>query len=202
MSEAFSHVAPVMPRRRLDPFVMQLVTAVAVFVTTVGVFAAFVVSHERAADARGAAARSTEVAEAEARASAAASPARLDPALARLLDGDARVAAERALELAQKSFTATSSWVRAAATDLARLPTTYLFVDGPSTSPQIVSVHVDGRWWAAAVLGTSGTCYWVSATTNGAVRFGTGTACTGQAALAADWRSWPTDRSPAAAPSA
>jgi hypothetical protein len=178
---------------------MHLVTALAVLVTTVGAFAAFVVSHERTADARGAAARSAEVAVAEARAAASASPARPDPALARLLDGDARVAAERALELAQNSSATTGSWVRAAATDLARLPTTYLFVDGPSTSPRIVSVHVEGRSWAAAVLGTSGTCYWVSATTGGAVRFGTGTACTGQAAVAADGRSWPTGRSAVAA---
>jgi hypothetical protein len=189
MSEIFTHVAPVMPRRQFDPFVVHVGAATAIFVTFLIGFSTFVVSHEHAADARRAAAQSAAVAEAQARAAALASP-RPDPALARLMDGDARAAADRALQLAARSLAASSSWTHAEATDLARQPTTYLFVDGPSSSPDIVSVHVAGAEWGAAVLGTSGACYWVSASTTGSVRYGMGRTCTGQAALGADRASW------------
>jgi hypothetical protein len=189
MSETFTFVAPIMPKRRFDPFALRIGIAAAVFVTLVGVFAVFVVSHEHLADARREAAETAQRAQEQARAAASASPAP-DPALARLLDGDARQAAERALALARTSLASAGSWAHAEAADLATGPTNFLFVDGPSSSPQIVSVHASGDVWGAAVLGTTGVCYWVSASTTGPVRYGTGSTCTGQAALGADARSW------------
>jgi hypothetical protein len=190
MSETFTFIAPIMPKRRFDPFALRIGIAAAVFMTFVGVFAVFVVSHEHLADARREAAETAQRAQEQARAAASASPAQPDPALARLLDGDARQAAERALALARTSLASAGSWARAEAADLATGPTSYLFVDGPSSSPQIVSVYASDNVWGAAVLGTSGVCYWVSASTTGPVRYGTGSTCTGQAALGADNRSW------------
>ena len=191
MSETFTFVAPIMPKqRRFDPFTVRVGIAAVFFVTLVGAFAVFVVSHEHLADARGAAAETAQLAQEQARVVASVSAAAPDPAVARLLDGDARRAAERALALAQASLADESSWANAEATDLATRPTSYLFVDGPSSSPQIVSVHEAGDVWGAAVLGTSGACYWVSASTAGVVRYGIGGTCTGEAALGAGARSW------------
>jgi hypothetical protein len=191
MSETFSFVAPVMPKqRRFDPFALRIGVAAAVLVTLVGAFAVFVVTHERMADARGAAAETAQRADEQARSVASASAPPPDPAVARLLDGDARRAAERALALAQGSLAADGTWAHARAADLAEQSTSYLLVDGPSSSPQIVSVYVSGDVWGAAVLGTSGACYWVSASSAGPVRYGTGPTCTGEAALGAEGRSW------------
>src|SRR5436309_7685380 len=136
MSETFTFVAPIMPKqRRFDPFTVRIGIAAAVFATLVAAFATFVVSHEHLADARGAAAENAQLAQERARADASAFPAPPDPAVARLLDSDARRAAERALALAQGSLAGEGSWTNAEATDLATRPTSYLFVDGPSSSP-------------------------------------------------------------------
>src|SRR6266550_1520978 len=108
MSETFTFVAPIMPKqRRFDPFALRIGIAAVIFATLVVAFAVFVVSHEHLADARGAAAETAQLAQEQARAVAAsASPAASDPALVRLLDGDARAAAERTLALAQASLAA------------------------------------------------------------------------------------------------
>ena len=65
-----------------------------------------------------------------------------------------------------------------------------LFVDGPSTGPSVVSVYAGAAGWAAAVGGAHGTCYWVAVALDGRTRYGTGTPCTGMAALAADRGAW------------
>jgi hypothetical protein len=52
--------------------------------------------------------------------------------------------------------------------------------------PGIVSVAADRDAWAAAVLGPSGTCYWIRTDANGLVATGTSSECTGLAALARD----------------
>jgi hypothetical protein len=202
MSDTFTFIAPVMPRRQVDPFAVKLVTSGVVLLLLVSAFATFVVAKERSADIRHAALEAQERAQEQATAdrlasipdAAAAVP---DPivtgtvpaGVAKLLDGPARDAAERALALARGELGRGDL----AATDAAQLADadpTLLFVDGPSTAPTIVSVAVSAGVWAAAVMGLSGECYGVSIDTHGAVRYGHAGACTGRAALASAQTAW------------
>ncbi len=64
----------------------------------------------------------------------------------------------------------------------ATLERSLIFTDGPSPAPGIVSVASSGGRWAGAVMGDSGTCYWVRLGPTGAT-FGSGELCTGLAAL-------------------
>ena len=116
MSETFTFVAPTMPRRRLDPFVVRLIALGLVLTIAISAFGTFVVRAERAADARRAVLEAQQTAREEAQAQqiaveAQAGLARKDGAMssvpagvARLLDGQARDAASRALALAQDTF--------------------------------------------------------------------------------------------------
>ena len=52
-----------------------------------------------------------------------------------------------------------------------------------------MSVAASGGRWAGAVMGTSGTCYWVRLGHTGTT-FGSGELCTGFAALSADDTAW------------
>ncbi len=180
MSDTFTFIAPVMPRRQVDPFAVRLVTSGVILLLLVSAFATFVVAKERSADVRHAALEAQERAQEQANADRLASipdaaasvpdPITTGPApagVAKLLDGPARDAAQ-----------------------LADADPTLLFVDGPSTAPTIVSVAVSGGVWAAAVMGLSGACYGVSIDAHGAVRYGHAGACTGRAALAAAETAW------------
>jgi hypothetical protein len=201
MSDSFTFVAPAMPRRRLDPFGARLIALSLVLAVLVAGFATFVVRAERTADARRAALEAQEVererAESErlaAQAQAAydqhqASATTVPGSVARLLDYQARDAADGALALVTTAG-AHTDLSAAGLTELAGGDQALLFVDGPSTAPTIVSVAQTAAAWAAAVMGPSGTCYWVSRTTDGVVRYDHGSACTGQAALAAAGPAW------------
>jgi hypothetical protein len=59
-----------------------------------------------------------------------------------------------------------------------------------STGPGSVSVAVTTTGWAAAAMSTSGACYWIHLDAAGTVAYGTGTPCTGQAAMAAADAAW------------
>ena len=67
---------------------------------------------------------------------------------------------------------------------------TLTYTTGPSTSVTVVSVASSAAAWAAAVLAPSGTCYWVKLGAMALPTYGTGTTCTGAAAMAASHRSW------------
>lgn len=180
MSDTFTFIAPVMPRRQVDPFAVKLATSGVVLLLLVSAFATFVVAKERSADIRHAALEAQERAQEQANADRLASipdaaaavpdPITTGPVpagVAKLLDGPARDAAQ-----------------------LADADPTLLFVDGPSTAPTIVSVAVSDEVWAAAVMGLSGACYGVSIDAHGTVRYGHAGACTGRAALAAAQPAW------------
>jgi hypothetical protein len=202
MSDTFTFVAPAMPRRRPEPFTMRLLSVAAALALVVAGFATFVVRAERAADARQAALEAQAVARERAEADRLAAEAEAGLArqqramttvptgVAHLLDTQARDAAERALALARDALGGTGDLSSAGVTELTQLDRGLLFVDGPSTAPTIVSVAASAGSWGAAVLGPSGTCYWVSLDGHGAVRYGHGSTCTGEAALAAPRASW------------
>ena len=197
MDDAFRMVAARMPRtRRLTPFATRAVALLAVIGLLIASFAMFVVSEQRAADARRAQIAATQRAEAEAEAQAAAAqvgasdPGTADPApVGNMLDARAQQAATTALDAARQ-IAASGSIADAAPNALTAIAPTLLYVDGPSTGPSVVSVYTGAVGWAAAVHGAHSTCYWIAVATDGRTRYGTGSPCTGMAALAADRPSW------------
>ena len=108
-----------------------------------------------------------------------------------VVDAPARADAVRALTTARHATRGARTVRLAGPRELSGIERTLVFTDGPSSAEGIVSVAVTGRRWGAAVLGTSGTCYWVSLT-HGDASFGIGTGdpCTGVAALAARGPGW------------
>lgn len=72
---------------------------------------------------------------------------------------------------------------------LGELDGSVTFTEGPSTGPGVVSVQAGTTAWAAAEMSGSGTCLWVKIV-DGQQSFGTGTPCTGQAAMGAAEPSW------------
>ncbi len=191
MDDTFTFVAPVLPRRQVDPFALKLAIAATAFVALVGSFGSFVVGRERAADGERAALEASVVAEEQARVEMLLSEAPGSDATvaANAADEPARQAARRAAELAVAATTA-GSYALAGPAQLTTGEPTLLFVDGPSTTPTVVSVVAERDAWGAAVMGSSGTCYWIAVAGGGATTYGTGSTCTGVAALAAAATSW------------
>jgi uncharacterized membrane protein len=74
---------------------------------------------------------------------------------------------------------------------LSSIQANLIFVDGPSAVSQVVSVAGSSSLWGAAVMSESGTCFYVRLTDHRRVSYGTGRTCTGQAALDASERAWP-----------
>ena len=192
MSEAFSLVADRMPRRQITPFAIRMAAMLTVIAVLLTGFVVFVVSAQRSADARRATLEANERAEAEAELQAALRGTNPDQAptvsagaVSDILNVQAQHAAEDVL--------AASRLVDGPTIDVASLSAVnhdLLFVDGPSTAPSVVSVYQADAGWAAAVHGADETCFWVAVGAAGTVRYGTGTECTGMAALAADRPRW------------
>jgi hypothetical protein len=170
-----------MPRRRVDPLALKAAVAAALIIAATGVFAKFVIDSERRSVARAAAAApaattGTDVA-----------PAFIDPEI----DEPARSAAQTALAAAVDTLARGGSPADAGPNELAKLGNGLIFVDGPSTTAQVVSLAAGGDTWAAAVMGASGTCFYARVTLDGVQTFGTGAECTGgDALLAATLPSW------------
>lgn len=66
------------------------------------------------------------------------------------------------------------------------------FIDGDQVShdPATVSVHATETTWAAAVEARPGACFYILQVVGQSTRYGSGTVCTGDAALSADGFSW------------
>jgi hypothetical protein len=197
MDDAFRMVAAQMPRtRRLTPFATRVLALVVVIGLLVAAFALFVTSAQRTADARRAQLEATQRDEALAQAQAAAAemgsadPGTADPtAVGNMLNANAEQAATEALDAASR-IAADGSIAEAVPNALTAVAPSVLFVDGPSTGPSVVSVYAGAAGWAAAVRGAHTTCYWIAVAADGRTRYGTGSACTGMAALAADRPAW------------
>ena len=196
MDDAFRMVAAHVPRtRRLTPFAARALALLAVLGLLVIWFSMFVVSAQHDADTRRAQLAATQRAEEAAKAQAAASIETADPAVpdtavvGNMLDARARAAATAALDAAHHVAT-TGSVVDATPIALTAVDPTALFVEGPSTGPSVVSVYAGAAGWAAAVHGAKNTCYWIAVSGDGRTRYGTGEACTGMSALAADRPAW------------
>jgi hypothetical protein len=182
MEETFAFRADRMPRRRIDPLALKAAVAAALVVAVTGVFAKFVIDSERRSLARSEASSHSR----DPDTAADIAPAFVDPEI----DVPARSAAETALDAAVATLAREGSLVEAGPTELASVGSGLIFVDGPSTTAQVVSLATDGDEWAAAVMGASGTCFYAKVTADGVQTFGTGVECTGAAALHAAMPSW------------
>lgn len=196
MDDAFRMVAAHVPRtRRLTPFAARATATLVVLGVLVTWFSMFVISAQHNADIRRARLTATQRAEEAAKAQAAAAIETADPTLpdtatvGNMLDERARTAATAALDAARRVASA-GSVADATSNALTALDQTAIFVEGPSTGPSVVSVYAGDAGWAAAVHGAKDTCFWIAATADGQTRYGSGKACTGMAALAADRPGW------------
>jgi hypothetical protein len=181
MDNAFAFRADRMPRRSIDPLALKAALAAAMVVALTGVFATFVIDSEQRSLAQ------AEARERQSRVNTTLGSVFVDPEI----DTPARSAAEAALAAAVATLARDGSLAQAGTTELAGLGTGLIFVDGPSTTPQVVSLAGAGHTWAAAVMGASGTCFYAKVTADGVQTFGTGSPCTGDAALeAATQPSW------------
>jgi hypothetical protein len=64
------------------------------------------------------------------------------------------------------------------------------FTSGPSKGPMTISYAVDAAGFGAAVRSESGSCWWARIGANSVTTYGSGTPCTGSAAMAASAPSW------------
>ena len=106
------------------------------------------------------------------------------------MDAQAKAAAKGAASAASAAYQASNGFATIGPDQLSLLDPDVSFTTDPSTSASVVSVANAQAAWAAAVLGPSGTCYWIKIGGIGAVSYGTGSTCTGAAALAADQPRW------------
>lgn len=187
MDDTFTFVAPVMPRRQIDPFAWRLAVTAAVALIATVAFATFVIRHEHVADVQRTLLQH-QVERADA-ARAAYVTAQADTA-AITLDQQARDSADRAVALARGVIEKTSIPSDAGPFQLSGIQPSLLFVDGPSTSPGVVSIATTDAAWAAAVKGPSGACYWVRLSADGETTYGTGRLCTGTSAMTATDAAW------------
>jgi hypothetical protein len=179
-SFAFRSTAPL--RRRVEPWAVKAALVGTLIVLGVGAFAGWVIASERA---------SFEPAHGR--------PVGLDVGVSRIdgpatpsgTDADAEESARIALTAARAASTEHGTFLDAGPAQLSALQPGYLFVDGPSTTSTIVSVAAQEDRWAAAVLGPSGTCFWIRADGDGGVDSGTSSVCTGSSILegAGPWAS-------------
>ena len=64
------------------------------------------------------------------------------------------------------------------------------FTSGPSKDPMTISYAVNAGSFGAAVLSESGTCWWARIGADSVTTYGSGTPCTGAAAMAASAATW------------
>ena len=186
MDETFSFRAPPLPlRRRVDPRVVKTVVVALVLLTALTVFSRWVIDSERRSEARAAEGVTDEPM------IGMMQGAPVEDAIVQVdtVDAPARADARSALDAAREAMHGKGSITDAGPGQLSAIERSLVFTDGPSPAPGIVSVATAGERWAAAVMGDSGTCYWVALGSHGA-EFGSGDLCTGIAALSSRDSGW------------
>ncbi len=108
----------------------------------------------------------------------------------RTQDVVAKMSARTAVSAASAAYQASNGFSTVGPDQLSLLDPTVTYTTAPSTSATVVSVASSPAAWAAAVLGPSGTCYWVKLAAMAVPSYGTGSTCTGAAAMAANHPSW------------
>jgi hypothetical protein len=91
---------------------------------------------------------------------------------------------QNALLAARQSFTESASYQGLTPATLASTEPSLQYTDGPSPSVSTVSVAATAEAVGLAIEAPSGTCFYIKDSGVGGTTFGTGTTCTGQAAMA------------------
>ena len=173
MDDSFAFRTTVPLRRQFDPTMVRLAVFLTLVVLGVGLFSNWVVASERASFSR------TSRREVFSEAATGSGDGPMNASM----DADAEEAIRLALAAAEVAFSKHGSFLDASPARLTSLQPGYIFVDGPSTTPEIVSVAATTDTWAAAVQGYGGTCFWVRAAAMEDVTHGIGSDCMGAAAL-------------------
>lgn len=105
-------------------------------------------------------------------------------------DALAQATLRNTLAAAKTLFTDAGSYDGLGPADLAGIEPSLTYTDGPSTDPQTVSVAMQGNVAGMAAMSPSGICFTIRDDAVGGVTYGSGIACTGQAALTAAAPSW------------
>ncbi|MGH2679582.1 MAG: hypothetical protein ACRDG8_03735 [Actinomycetota bacterium] len=176
MDDSFAFRTTMPAPRRIEPRVRKATAVGTLLVLGVGLFANWVIVSERESLAR-AHRRETPAPE--------VTVGGIDgPTDSTGTDADAEASTRVAFAAARAAFGTDRGFLDAGPVQLSALQPGYTFVDGPSTTSTIVSVAAGRHAWAAAVLGSGGTCFWIRAGANGAVNTGTSSTCTGASVLA------------------
>jgi hypothetical protein len=173
MDDSFTYRTTLRQGPRVEPWLVKGAVVLVVLALGIGLFARWVVASERASFARG-----------HQRVLPSTSVGQLRGSDPVGTDAEAEEATRIALAAARVALAGSGSFLAAGPARLSALQPGLTFVDGPSTTSTIVSVAADRIVWAAAVLGPSGTCFWVRAHRDGAVETGTKSTCTGASVLA------------------
>jgi hypothetical protein len=192
MDQTFDfRAAPVPLHRRLSPRAFALAVAACLVLSGLVSFSRWVIDSERRSMDRVERVERTGSIVGTISGSGDALASSGSPADRLTIDAAARADARTALNAARRAASGRATFLDAGPGHLALLSASQLiFVDGPSRAPGVVSVASTPYTWAAAVMGPSGTCYLVRFAPGDGVTYGTGLACTGDAALAARGASW------------
>ena len=190
MSDTFAFRGnPIPLRRRVSPRTVKVVAVVLVVGFAVGWFGRWVAASARASlqgAPRPAAGNLVDTLSG----AAVAAPV-VDTRVATPEDVLARTTARDALAAARHIARGKTSIIEAGPAQLAHVVPGVTFADGPSAAPEVVSVAATSDAWAAAVMSTTGRCFYLRLSAHGRVDYGTSTTdCTGVAALSASADAW------------
>jgi hypothetical protein len=105
-------------------------------------------------------------------------------------DVDAKLAAQQAATAVQELYAEQGSFGAITPGALKNFEPSSSYTASASTGPRVVSVSSSSAGVGLAVRSDSGTCFFARFTTSG-ITYGTGTTCTGAAAMSAGATSWP-----------
>ncbi|HTG47514.1 MAG TPA: hypothetical protein VK646_07655 [Actinomycetota bacterium] len=105
-------------------------------------------------------------------------------------DVQAQLSAQQAVSVAQQLYAEQGSFQGIDPAAMKRFEPTFTYTAAASTGPNVVSVATSATGVGVAVRSASGTCFYAF-DAGGTVRYGTGAACTGQAASGASNGAWP-----------
>jgi hypothetical protein len=100
-------------------------------------------------------------------------------------DSAAQATVRNAQLAAKVAFTESNTYAETTPGTLAEIEPSVQYVSGPSTGPNIVSVASTPTEVGLAVMSQTGTCFYVHLSDVNADAYGSGTQCTGSAALSA-----------------
>jgi hypothetical protein len=104
-------------------------------------------------------------------------------------DAAAKASVGRAVVVARTLHAERGTFTTDLAT-LSALDSSIQFTSGASAGPGSISYAASDSAFGAAVRSESDACWWVRIDASGVTTYGTGTPCTGQAAMAADAPAW------------